>query len=491
VWKDYGRISSKIASPEFSTKQSNELLLALIAADSSSSTNTSVTGVTGAGLTWELVVRTRTQKGTAEIWRTFAPSQLSGVSVSAVLSRSVTSSMTVMSFTGVEPSGANGSGAIGAIGTGNNASGAPTASLVTTRDHSLVVGVGADPQRALSRVPADTQSLVHQYLAVGYGTYWVQSQMSTATPAGTSVTLSDSSPTQDPYNFSLCEILGAAVAAGSAPVMSVTSMLPVAPTATAGAANTSAPAAASSFTLASPATGTQGKTCSPGGLVTLSGTGFTGQSPQSATTYPLPTKLAGVAVKVNGSPVPLLFTSASQINFQCPLLPQGADLEIAVAAESGGALPPVHSTMLAAAPDLFTLNGTTQGVILIASTNELAMTKTAGAASRPAQPGEPLTIYASGLGETQRLVTPGALAPSNPLVLLKNKITVVAGGVEIDPDLSTLAPGTVGLYQINTQLPPGVPLGPAVPLFIRVTMPNGAVAESNTVTLAIEDSSVN
>ena len=51
-----------------------------------------VTGVTGAGLTWTLVRRTNAQLGTAEVWRAFAPTKLSAVTVRANLSQSVPAS---------------------------------------------------------------------------------------------------------------------------------------------------------------------------------------------------------------------------------------------------------------------------------------------------------------------------------------------------------------------------------------------------------------
>jgi hypothetical protein len=157
---DQSTFSSNVSSPTFSTNSNNELLLAFVAAGQRSGFHTSVRSVSGAGLAWVLVVRTQTQRGTSEIWRAFSPALLSGVSVSAGLSRSVTSSMTVMSFAGVDPSGANGSGAIGAIGQGSGSSGAPTATLVTTRNGSLVVGAGNDPTNDLSRTPGDRKSVV-------------------------------------------------------------------------------------------------------------------------------------------------------------------------------------------------------------------------------------------------------------------------------------------------------------------------------------------
>jgi uncharacterized protein (TIGR03437 family) len=491
VSKDQSSATSKVTSPAFTTSVGNELLLALVAADYKSGTNTSVKSISGAGLTWVLIVRTRTQKGTSEIWRAFATAALSNASVTATLSQSVVSSITVVSFTGVDTSGANGSGAIGATASKSAASGAPTATLVTTRNNSWVLGVGNDYDNAIPRTPGVGQNLVHQYLAPVGDTYWVQSQSSPIALSGTSVTMNDSAPTSDAYNYSISEILGEAVATGTQ-VLKAT-FVRSAPPAAQTVAQSQVPAlspAANSVTMSSAATGVQGKTCSPGGLVTILGTGFTGQEAQSATSYPLPTKLAGMQVMINGNAMPLVFASTSQINLQCPLLPQGSLLEITVVNGNGVRLPPVHSTMLAAAPDLFTLsgantNGANQGVILITSTNELAMRKTTGTASRPAQPGENLTIYATGLGETQDIVPLGTPASSNPPILLKNEITVVVGGTKIDSQRPTLAPGTVGLDQINAQLPDGTPVGPAVSLYIQVTTPDGTVVRSNTVTLAI------
>jgi uncharacterized protein (TIGR03437 family) len=60
------------------------------------------------------------------------------------------------------------------------------------------------------------------------------------------------------------------------------------------------------------------------------------------------------------------------------------------------------------------------------------------------------------------------------------------GGIAIDPTFAGLAPGTVGLSQLNIVLPRGVPTGTAVPLYIQVVLPDGTVVESNEVTVAID-----
>jgi hypothetical protein len=156
------------------------------------------------------VRRTNTQRGTAEIWRAFAPAILTSVTATAALSQSVAASLTVMSFRGIDTSGTNGSGAIGMTGTGNANPGAPTATLTTTRANSYVVGVGDDWDNAIARTPGPNQApLVHQYLSTAGDTFWVQRIIGPVAASGTSVTLNDTAPATDRYNLTICEILSA------------------------------------------------------------------------------------------------------------------------------------------------------------------------------------------------------------------------------------------------------------------------------------------
>jgi hypothetical protein len=195
-----------VATSTFSTTAGNELLLAFVSADDSSPGNT-VTGISGAGLTWQLVLRTNVQRGTAEIWRAFSAAALANVTVTATLGQTVASSITVVSFKGANTSGTNGSAAIGATASANASGGAPTASLTTTRANSWVFGVGVDWDNPIARTLGTNQVLIHQYLPPVGDTYWVQ-RMASPTPAsGTKVAISDTAPTGDRYNLSICEIL--------------------------------------------------------------------------------------------------------------------------------------------------------------------------------------------------------------------------------------------------------------------------------------------
>src|SRR5205823_6536012 len=128
---------SSITSSTFSTASANELLLAFIGADDASPGNT-VTSINGAGLTWALVVRTNTQRGTAEVWRAFAPAPLTNVTATANLAQPAAGLIQIVTFTGVDTTGTNGSGAIGATKSSSAASGAPTGIITTTRANSWV-----------------------------------------------------------------------------------------------------------------------------------------------------------------------------------------------------------------------------------------------------------------------------------------------------------------------------------------------------------------
>jgi hypothetical protein len=181
------------------------LLLAFVASDANGPTI--VNGVTGGNLTWVLVRRTNAQLGTAEIWRAFATSGISNMQVTAALSKRVAASITVVVYSGTDTSGTNGSGAIGAINGASAGSGAPSASLTTTRDGSWVYGVGNDYDNAIPRTVGPNQTKVHEYLPAVNDTYWVQSQNAPTPTAGTSVTINDTAPTTDRWNLSIVEVL--------------------------------------------------------------------------------------------------------------------------------------------------------------------------------------------------------------------------------------------------------------------------------------------
>ena len=198
--------AASIVSPPLSTKYGGELLLAFISTGAAASP-AGVTSVSGAGLDWVRVKRAGEQPGATEIWRAFAPAALQDASITATLSASVESSLTIMSFSGVDPSGPDGAGAIGAIASAG-AAGAASVSLTVTRSGSLVVGAGNATNGAMARSPGRLQNLVSEHTSPSGSTYWVQTRVDRTPVAGAAVSVDDISPDSGAYNLAAVEVRG-------------------------------------------------------------------------------------------------------------------------------------------------------------------------------------------------------------------------------------------------------------------------------------------
>jgi uncharacterized protein (TIGR03437 family) len=486
VWKDSAVLTSTLTSPAFATQQANELLLAFIGTSSTTGTET-VRGVTGAGLTWTLVRRSNTAAGTAEIWRAFSPKTLNGVSVVATLCANLRGSLTVVTFSGVDTTN-NGSAAIG----DNDAWSANTSELdafiVTSRNQSLVIGIGNDASQATSRTPASGQSIVHEFVDAPAGNYWVQRVTNAIAATGTRVVLK-ASPATTSVNLTSVEVRGPAPVALD--LVSSVSGGSAAGT-TASPKETTEPSrerrsqgSLSEVTLANAVTGEAGNACSPGGWASLLGAGFTAQKPQTAASVPLPQSLGGVSVKINGQPAPLLLASAEQVNFQCPNAPAGTVLDVQVTTESNKTWTLAKRTMSAAAPAIFTLADTDHAVVQIGASNELAVVSDPATTGRPARAGEVVRIYASGLGETVQQLAQGLPAPIDKLFPLANKVTVLWNGIEVEPLFAGLAPGTVGVFQVDLTVPAGATTA-TVPLLLRIELPNGSTLLTQPTVVPVE-----
>lgn len=194
-----------IVSPTFSTTAPGELLLAFISSDGPSLGGTQTfSSVTGGGLTWRLRRRANAQAGTAEVWAANAPSLLTNASVTATRSNgSYVGSITVVTFTGADQV------VDGATAAASASTGAPSVSLTTTRAGSWVWGVGNDWDKATARTVGPNQTKVDEFLPSVGDTLWVQRQNSVTPFAATPVTLNDTAPTTDRWNFAAVEVLPA------------------------------------------------------------------------------------------------------------------------------------------------------------------------------------------------------------------------------------------------------------------------------------------
>ena len=148
----------------------------------------------------------------------------------------------------------------------------------------------------------------------------------------------------------------------------------------------------------------------PGAIVAIFGTDLAGGT-EVATAVPLPTTLGDTSVTFNDIPAPLFFVSGTQINAQVPFELMTGTGSVTVQVKRGSETSTAQPIVIAAvSPGVFTLNqqGTGAGAILHADNFQPVNE------SAPAQPGEFILIFCTGLGSVQPEVPSGDVAPSTP-----------------------------------------------------------------------------
>jgi len=213
----------------------------------------------------------------------------------------------------------------------------------------------------------------------------------------------------------------------------------------------------------------------PGEIVSLFGTKLA-DTTAGAASLPLPTQLSGTSLVIGGIGMPILYTSNGQVNAVVPygltpntsqqvLVQRDATLSVPVSVDVGPAQPGVF------------FQAPMQGIIIAyrGQTNFLA------APGSPATAGDVLVIYSAGLGPVIPAVADGVGAPSNPPATTTSQPTVTIGGINAPIQFSGLAPGFVGLYQVNAVVPPGVTPGNQVPVILSI-----AGQTSPPVTIAVK-----
>ncbi len=207
---------------------------------------------------------------------------------------------------------------------------------------------------------------------------------------------------------------------------------------------------------------------------------------EQASELPLPKALNGTTVSFDGTlTAPQFYQSPLQMNVQIPWELAGQQ-QATLRVDAAGTTSDAQTVALApVSPGLFSLTetGTGQGAILIAGTGLLAAAEDAipGAPSRPARRGEFLEVYATGLGPVTNRPASGAPASMTDISRTITAPTVTLGGEPATVAFAGLAPGFVGLYQVNIEVPQTAPSGGADELQVNI----GGVA-SNAVTLAVE-----
>jgi uncharacterized protein (TIGR03437 family) len=188
----------------------------------------------------------------------------------------------------------------------------------------------------------------------------------------------------------------------------------------------------------------------PGGVVSIFGSGLSG--PGRSTT-----------VDFDGSPARVIAATPFQINAEVP----------------GGISPGAHTVRVQSAfgtgQQAVTVSAVAPAIFLVGSPPAGALVNPNASLNGPSRPiarGALLLVYATGLGAvTQR----GQLSVTNATV------TAVLNGTELPVAFAGLAPGYVGLYQVNVPIPSGVPPGLGIPITLKV-----GGQQSNMATVSVQ-----
>ncbi len=185
---------------------------------------------------------------------------------------------------------------------------------------------------------------------------------------------------------------------------------------------------------------------------------------------PLPASLAGVSVSVNGQSAPLLYVTPNQVNFQVPSETALGSATVTVGV-NGGSSNSVTVPLLGAAPGLFSLSS---GHAVVQNSDF-----TLNDPSNPAKVGSTIVAYLSGSGPVSPAVADGATTPANTLVSATSQSSATIGSSTAQVAFAGLAPGFVGLVQVNIVVPSGLQPGD-YPLAITI-----GSETSNSATISV------
>ncbi len=146
--------------------------------------------------------------------------------------------------------------------------------------------------------------------------------------------------------------------------------------------------------------------CSAGAIGTLTGKWLAAPGSQLSDPSGESFDLGGTSVAVNGKAVPVLRSSENRVDFVCPTPVAGNETQVSVEVASRfGSSEPVTMRMMEASPTILSMDESPQGQGLIRfyGTNDLVMDRNFRVPSHPAQPGDQISILATGLGSAEDL----------------------------------------------------------------------------------------
>jgi uncharacterized protein (TIGR03437 family) len=202
----------------------------------------------------------------------------------------------------------------------------------------------------------------------------------------------------------------------------------------------------------------------------------------------MPKELADTQVLLNDRPLSLYFVSPGQINYFVPndVATEGS-AELQVVRKSTGEILAAGTVGLArVSPALFIQGAYEQGQI--AAINQDG---TVNAPGSEVAKGQFITLYATGLGTVSSAPDDG-VPPSGPTPASESVRVLINTDFVPDENIQYfgLAPGFVGVYQINVKVPVDrVAPGAAIPVVVQVRSMNSNVGANNkllSTTIAVK-----
>lgn len=231
----------------------------------------------------------------------------------------------------------------------------------------------------------------------------------------------------------------------------------------------------------------------PGTLVTIKGSGFSDDEITASAngTQELPRKLGGAQVFFNGTPLPILAVSPTELQFQLPY--QLGSLSIGTiyvrTEHADGRAELSKGTPIeiqSATPGIYAFGGEEPrgGLILHSQASGSSPAGAPVTTANPARPGETLLVWATGLGDVENGAAKAGLPLNAADAPVANTVEAGVDGRAVTVISSILPQGAVGVYEVRIQLPDDLTSDPKAQLSL---LENGHA--SNTVLFPLQGSS--
>ncbi len=237
---------------------------------------------------------------------------------------------------------------------------------------------------------------------------------------------------------------------------------------------TAQPLGPSKITIVNGASFSSNTGISPGGIATIRGVGILpgvqGLISAANSAGQLPSTFSGVTISFNGTPAPIYYVQdingADQVSVQVPFEVQpgpAVTLEVSVANEGSAS---VNVLVKPLAPGVFTSSygGKNYAVAVRPDGSYVSPTN-------PAQRGEDIQLYVTGLGQATPAIEDGAAGVANQPIIAPMVIGLNGSGV---PLISAVyGPGLIGVYVVTLHVPADTQTGPYQPIGVIAVDSNG------------------